>query len=115
MKTTFNDVLDALIVNANRNWDDGAPPELEFHAIYCLLNEAVKESKTREAVKEAYKGAGYFSLHWHADDIYYKAAEMGVTLTQQEVDGIADEIEGESDCEQGINWDTIAYHINNNK
>lgn len=112
MKTTFNDVLDALIVNANRNWDDGAPPELEFHAIYCLLNEAVKEAKTREAVKEAYKGAGYFGLHWHTDDIAAMAEQMGRSITQEEAEAVADDIERNGDCENGITWYTIEAHLN---
>jgi hypothetical protein len=112
MKTTFNDVLDALIVNANRDWADGAPPELEFHAIYCLLNEAVKESKTREAVKEAYRGAGYFGLHWCMDDIIGRAADRGRDLTQEQAEAIADDIESSGDCVVGINWDTIDYYIN---
>jgi len=65
-----------------------------------------------QKAKQTLSDAGYLvSGLWHRNDINDKAMEMGVILTQDQIDKIAHSIECYLDCEVGINWDVISSNI----
>jgi uncharacterized protein YpuA (DUF1002 family) len=61
-------------------------------------------------VKEYLKKEGYVLYFWHKDDIRDKAEEMGIEVTEEQVDDIAEALE-ETDANFGINWNSIEDEI----
>jgi hypothetical protein len=54
---------------------------------------------------------GYILVFWHKDDIVQEAKRMGVTLTEEQIDIVADELVNNFDANNGLSWDTIRYEI----
>lgn len=50
-------------------------------------------------------------ITWSADDILAKAKEMGATITKYEAIKILYNVGKYHDASIGINWDVIAFHI----
>jgi ribosomal protein S8 len=69
------------------------------------------ENITLEQAKEVLKNHGYIAAFWNKEDIEARAEEMEVTLTKEQVQTIADNIERSFDANVGVNWDVITYHI----
>jgi hypothetical protein len=56
---------------------------------------------------------GYIHAFWNKDDIRDSADRLNVTLTEEEVDKIAEKIANYWDAEVGINWHVIEEYILN--
>lgn len=54
---------------------------------------------------------GYIRVLWHKDDILKVAEENDVTLTDDEVHMIIEDIEESHDSNYGLDWDFIAMKI----
>lgn len=50
---------------------------------------------------------GYIRVLWHKDDILKVAEENDVTLTDDEINMIIEDIEESHDANYGLDWDTI--------
>ena len=48
---------------------------------------------------------------WQTDDVIHKASEIGFEMSQEEAENIISGIDRSSDCEYGITWETLSYHI----
>lgn len=48
---------------------------------------------------------------WGTEDVIQKAYEIGFTMQENEAIDIIADIDRQSDCEHGITWDTLDYHI----
>lgn len=48
---------------------------------------------------------------WSTDDVIHKAAEIGFVMDEDTAIDIISDIDGNSDCNHGITWDTIDYHV----
>lgn len=67
----------------------------------------------QQEIKDVYMALGYFGLHWHIDDIVDQAEQMGYKCSEEAAFEIARLIMKEGDCNNGINWDTLEYRIEN--
>ena len=47
------------------------------------------------------------SIAWHAEDIFYRANERGLSLTDEQVGNILDVLKNKHDASIGINWEVI--------
>jgi hypothetical protein len=54
---------------------------------------------------------GYIRVLWHKDDILKVAEENDVTLTDDEVHMIIEDIEESHDSNYGLDWDFISMKI----
>lgn len=66
---------------------------------------------TVEQAKQVMRDNGYLSPMWQKADIIGKAEDMGVELTTEQVDKVAENIERFHNAEIGINWDVIESNI----
>lgn len=56
---------------------------------------------------EELQDRGYLRVLWHKDDILKVAQENDVTLTDDEIHFIMEDIEENHDANYGLTWDTI--------
>lgn len=70
---------------------------------------SVKELDVRESMSEV----GYLGVFWHENDIRHLAKIEGHTppLTDDEVREVAYNIKESWDADEGVNWGTISYNI----
>jgi hypothetical protein len=54
---------------------------------------------------------GYIRVLWHKDDILKVAEENEVTLTDDEINMIIEDIEESHDANYGLDWDFISMKI----
>ena len=52
------------------------------------------------------------SIVWTDEDVIAQAEDMKITLTEYEIEDVLTQMEKNHDASLGINWDVIAYHIN---
>lgn len=72
----------------------------------------LKEIQTEDLIQELLS-RGFIRVLWNKDDIINTAFNLGVTLTDEQVDDVANAIEHRFDANIGVNWNVIEYHINN--
>ena len=80
----------------------------------CITIENLKglSDQTEDSARQVLKNAGYLvDVLWSKDDILFQAANDDVTLTENQVDEVADRLQDEFDANYGINWDTISMRI----
>ncbi|MFO0447607.1 MAG: hypothetical protein ACK52I_02765 [Pseudomonadota bacterium] len=64
-----------------------------------------------EFAKQILKKAGYIQVYWHKDDIRGQVYnDKLISLTDAQVDRIAEAIAHHHDAEIGVNWENILYH-----
>lgn len=56
---------------------------------------------------------GYVRVLWHKDDVESTAVDLGVTLTEQQIEQVIDNISHYHDANIGVNWYVIQHHIEN--
>ncbi len=72
----------------------------------------MNEDEARDVLREA----GYLvDVLWSKDDIRFQAANNEVTLTEDEVDEVAEDLINNFDANLGICWDQIDISIGNVK
>ena len=64
-----------------------------------------------EQAKQTLAKAGYFGITWTLSDIIERAKSDGYLLDEKQARNVADRIEKRHDCEIGINWENISFHI----
>lgn len=72
----------------------------------------LKEIQTEDLIQELLS-RGFIRVLWNKDDIINTAFNLGVTLTDEQVDEVVDNIEHRFDANIGVNWNIIEYHIKN--
>jgi hypothetical protein len=65
-----------------------------------------------ELLIQELQNRGYIRVLWHRDDVVSTAEEMDVTLNDDEICFVMDEIEADHDANYGVNWDFIQIKIN---
>jgi len=76
--------------------------------------ENSKYSKIKPDLVEAIQvliNAGYFGITWTLTDIVESAKTCGYLIDDKQAREIADSIENNHDCNIGINWENIHFHI----
>lgn len=71
----------------------------------------LKDLDTELLINEL-QNRGYLRVLWHREDIVHMAEEMEVTLDDDEIDSVMDDIENKHDANYGVNWDYIKIMIN---
>lgn len=56
---------------------------------------------------------GYIRVLWHKEDVECTAVDMGVTLTEDQIEQVIDNISHDHDANTGVNWYVIQHHIEN--
>lgn len=64
-----------------------------------------------EQAKELLRKHGYFGITWTIHDILESAKTCGYLIDETQAREIADSIEHNHDCNIGINWENIHFHI----
>lgn len=64
-----------------------------------------------QKAKQVLKDAGYIGVYWCDDDIREAAKNMGIELTDDQVNDIIGYIERKHDANIGINWESIEVFI----
>lgn len=78
--------------------------DLELYITEPEMSDIDKAKKTLE-------DAGYLGVYWQRRDVWGRANELGIELTEEQFNGVCDMIVRRHDCEQGINWDVIDWHL----
>jgi hypothetical protein len=65
-----------------------------------------------ERLIQELQNRGYIRVLWHRDDVVSTAEEMNITLNDDEISFVMDEIEADHDANYGVNWDFIQIKIN---
>ena len=60
-----------------------------------------------DKAKKVLEDAGYLGVYWQRMDVWGRANELGIELTDGQLDGVCETIVRRHDAEQGINWDVI--------
>lgn len=76
-----------------------------------FFNEPIEPIDPIEQAKQVLIKAGYFGITWTLSDIIERAKSDGYLIDETQARGIAEEIEDRHDCEIGINWDNVSFHI----
>jgi len=63
----------------------------------------------RAALEEYW--ADKMALVWHIDDVFVKAGELGIALSNEEAKNILGDILDHHDCEMGVSWLTLGIAI----
>ena len=71
-----------------------------------LLENATVDQLENELVKK-----GYIRVFWSEIDIRYRAEEKNITLTEEQVKKVAENMARFHDANYGINWDYMDDHI----
>lgn len=71
-----------------------------------LLKNATVEQLENELVKR-----GYIRVFWSEMDIRYRAREKKITLTEEQIKKVAENMARFHDANYGINWDYMDDHI----
>lgn len=56
---------------------------------------------------------GFIRVFWNKEDVMLKAEHMGITLSEEQVEDVMQNIRDDFDANIGVNWDVIRYHIEN--
>lgn len=68
----------------------------------------MKPTRTEiQTAKDILKQAGYFGISWTKDDLLH----LEPSLTEKQLENIANEIDRKHDCENGITWWTLREAI----
>ena len=68
--------------------------------------KTLKDYTSDELLKEL-QSRGYIRHIWHKDDVLEQARRDGIKLTEDQTNSIMKDLEN-TDCEYGINWQTIS-------
>ena len=49
---------------------------------------------------------------WQTDDVIGTAKEMGFEMSQEDAEAIMPGLDNSADCEYGLTWESIRYHVN---
>jgi hypothetical protein len=72
---------------------------------------ATKEEAIRR-VELATEGGGHVAIAiWEREDVFSKAEELGLTISDEDADAVLDEIDRHQDAEQGITWDAVEHYL----
>lgn len=72
-----------------------------------FIAELERFKSDSNAVKEVYRDAGYFGLHWSIRDIISAGKEYDVELSEEDAHEIADDLEKYADTEYGLTYQHI--------
>lgn len=64
-----------------------------------------------EQAKQTLIDAGYFGITWTLPNIVESAKSCGYLIDEKQAREIADSIDNNHDCNIGINWENIHFHI----
>lgn len=68
----------------------------------ALVGDLVKR------LNETYDAKDFVAVAiWTTEDVIMRGRERGITITQEQAEGILDLVERKQDCELGISWMTI--------
>ncbi len=71
-----------------------------------------------ELLIEELQDRGYIRVLWHRRDIEQTAENLGISLNEDDISFLIDDLESNHDASYGLNWDIITdriFDINNNK
>lgn len=72
----------------------------------------LKKVETEDLIQEL-MNRGYVRVLWHKDDVLTQAEQMGITLTDTQVEFVMDNLCHYHDANIGVNWEVIQYQIEN--
>lgn len=72
----------------------------------------ITKINTEDLIAEL-ENRGYIRVLWHKDDIKDEAERMEVTLTEEQIEDVKDYIKDSFDANNGVDWYTIRYAIEN--
>lgn len=56
---------------------------------------------------------GELHIIWGVEDVLSRASDSGITITEEQALAILTAIGDSHDCNLGITWDTIDFHLEN--
>ncbi len=69
-------------------------------------------SEQIQAAKEILKNAGFVDVFWTIEDVIYRAKDLKKRINKKQAQQIVDALGRTHDCNYGITWETLDYHIN---
>lgn len=65
-----------------------------------------------ESAKKILEQAGFIMVFWTIEDVMYRAKDIKKKITRKQAMEIVGNISRTHDCNYGITWETLDYHIN---
>lgn len=81
----------------------------QFGLLATYLRE--KSEMSIDKAKETLSDNGYFGITWTLPDIIQRAEDDGYIIDEKQAKQIAKNIDRAHDCNIGIDWNNITYHI----
>ena len=67
-----------------------------------------------ENAKAILEQANICVIYWSVEDVKGRAKELNILLSEEQVAKILKDMERQHDCNYGVTWETIDYHVRDN-
>ena len=76
-----------------------------------LITGKSKKEKTIKAIENFFEDT--IHIEWCVEDIIDRAKDNDINISEEQARKVLEDVRRYHDCETGVNWDVIDYHIEN--